>query len=80
MTAPEAFTLFKEKFNLKFNEYMDPIMSIASGMKPCLDVVKFDDWLHEKYGNYEATGHSMQSLLVEKYGQETADQVQQLLG
>ena len=79
MTPPEAFRLFKEKFKLPFNKYMDAELSVGLG-KPVLDLFKFDDWLHEQYGNYEENGHSMQTLLAEHYGQETADQIQQLLG
>ena len=44
-------------------------MSAITG-KPTLDIHKFDKWLHEKYGNYEDTGHFMQTLLAKYYGQE----------
>jgi hypothetical protein len=70
--------LFREKFDLDFRNYLDGMVSFCLG-KPVLDLFKFDRWLHEKYGSYESTGHSMQTLLVEKYGQETADQIQKLL-
>ena len=73
------YELFKEKFDLPFNQYIDAMMSVIMG-KPILDPFKFDDWLHEKYGNYEESGHSMYTLLIEHYGQETADQIRGLLG
>lgn len=71
--------LFREKFNLPFNQYIDIVMSLGLG-KPVLDIIKFDDWLHEKYGNYEDAGHSMHTLLIEHYGQEIEEQIQKLLG
>lgn len=38
--------------------------------RPCIDLFKFDDWLHEKHGDYETErGMSMRDLLIEEYGQ-----------
>ena len=68
------YQLFKEKFGLRFNDYLDVQMSAISG-KPTIDPFKFDDWLHEKYGNYEEDGYSMETLLIKQYGQGVADQI-----
>ena len=70
--TPHEF--FHKTFNLNFVKFIDPIMSVVCG-KPMLDPFKFDDWLHEKYGNYEEDGLSMQTLLVKHYGQNVADYV-----
>ena len=77
MMTPHQF--FKETFGLRFEHYLDGVQSACLG-KPILDPFKFDAWLHEKFGNYEETGHTMQTLLIEKYGKETAEHVQKLLG
>jgi hypothetical protein len=79
MTPMSPYQFFKETFDLPFNKYLDTLMSAQTG-KPMLDIFKFDEWLHEKYGNYEESGHSMLTILIEKYGQEAADRIRELVG
>ena len=74
--TPHEF--FHKTFNLNFAKFADPLMFVATG-NLMLDPFKFDDWLHEKYGNYEENGLSMQTLLIKHYGQEVADYVQELI-
>jgi hypothetical protein len=33
-----------------------------------IDIIKFDDWLHEQVGNYEAKGMNMEEAITAKYG------------
>lgn len=36
--------------------------------RPILDVFEFDDYLHEKYGNYEDQGKSQEDIFKELFG------------
>ena len=47
-------------------EFMDPIF-IQLGKQVKLDVLKFDDWLHEKHGEYENDGLSMSEAIDRFY-------------
>lgn len=38
-----------------------------------VDIMKFDDWLHRQYPNYEDEGKSMSDIILEKYGKEAHD-------
>lgn len=52
-------------------EFMDPIfIQISKEVK--LDVLKFDDWLHEKHGEYEADGLSMGEAIDKFYSVEAS--------
>lgn len=42
--------------------------------RPILSIYKFDDWLHEKYGNYESQGKSMKDMFKELFGDD-ADKI-----
>lgn len=46
--------------------FMDPIF-IQLRKEVKLDVLKFDDWLHEKHGEYEADGLSMEEAIDKFY-------------
>ena len=37
-----------------------------------LDMFAFDDFLHSKYGDYEAEGKSMHDVVLEHYGEKAA--------
>lgn len=44
-----------------------------------IDILKFDKFLHEKFGNYEDEGKSMRDILSEKYGDDIKDYVEQMV-
>lgn len=44
-----------------------------------IDILKFDQFLHEKFGNYEDEGKSMRDILSEKYGDDIKDYVEQMV-
>jgi hypothetical protein len=68
MIMSEACYYFRKFFPEKeFNEFLDPLSTIT--LKPILDIFKFDDFLHEKHGNYEKK-MSMKKLLETHYGEE----------
>jgi hypothetical protein len=72
------YQLFKEQFGLPFNKYIDVSVSSICG-KPIIDIFKFDEWLRTRFGNYEESGFTMESLLVKHYGKDVADQIQSFL-
>ena len=54
-------------------EYVDTMVS-AIADKILMDIVKFDEWLHEQHGEYEKEkGMSMAELLKKEYGQAAHD-------
>lgn len=38
--------------------------------RPVMSIFKFDDWLHERYGNYESKGKSMRDMFKELFGDD----------
>ncbi len=54
-------------------QYMDTL-AIMSGRGAGIDILKLDDWLHEKHGNYEDTwGMSMSEFIETEYGKAAHD-------
>lgn len=47
----------------------DLMMSMAMG-RPLLNLYKFDDYLHEKYGDYESEGKSMRDMFNIIFGEK----------
>ena len=64
-------------FGIGFKEFYDGMMSVAL-KHLCIDIIKFDDWLHEKYGNYEDSGQSMKELIQEKCGEKGVKLIEDL--
>jgi hypothetical protein len=59
--------------------YLDVFMSMAC-KRPVLDIGKFDDLLHELYGEYERNdGLNMHELLKQEKGAECSTYVESLL-
>jgi hypothetical protein len=59
--------------------YFDPWLSIAFD-RPVLDLPKFDDWMHEIYGEYEdERGLSLYDLLVKEKGADFAKYIEGLI-
>ena len=65
-------------FGIGFKSFYDGLMSIAMNHL-CIDILKFDDWLHERYGDYEDNGQSMDDVVREKYGEKGVRLIEQLI-
>jgi hypothetical protein len=80
MSAPEAEKKFREYFpgHSLIKEFMDELQSYIL-RTPKLDPFKFDDFLHENYGDYEDRGLSMESILEIHYGPQALAFVKGLL-
>lgn len=50
------------------NDYLDPMLT-ALKSKPALNIFKLDEWLHEKFGNYEDDEKSMEDIIREHFGE-----------
>jgi len=60
------------------NRMMDNTLSYIF-KRPMLDIVAFDDWLHEEFGKYEDEGLSMKDLIEQKFDKETMQSLKVLL-
>jgi hypothetical protein len=74
-----AHRLFHKIFRQHFTDYQDLELTVYF-LRPILDLQKFDDWLHGRFGEYEAEGLSMCDVLAREYGETVAMQVKGLLG
>jgi hypothetical protein len=70
---------FQRVFGIGFKPFYDGLMSVAS-KQLCIDILKFDEWLHEKHGNYEDAGQSMDDCIREHYGDEGARLINEVIG
>ena len=67
MGPQEYFKKMKDFFDIsKPQQFYDPLFLRHGKIR--LDVVKFDDWLHEKVGNYEDDGKNMKDAIIENFG------------
>lgn len=69
---------FLRLFGVPFMKYYDGFMTATTG-KLWVDVVKFDDYLHERFGQYEDDGKSMCEIITKKFGAEAEKFFLQLL-
>jgi hypothetical protein len=58
--------------------YFDGFSSMFANT-PKLDVLAFDDWLHEQHGEYEEKGQSMRDCIAAHYGEAAALWVESVL-
>jgi len=70
---------FMAVFGIGFKPFYDGLMSVAS-KQLCIDILKFDEWLHEKHGNYEDSGKNMDDCIREHYGDEGARLINEVIG
>ena len=47
---------------------VDPFVAMIVYKRPVFDVLKFDDYVHEKYGDYEKRGKSLKDMFKEIFG------------
>lgn len=57
------------------NDYLDPLLTMVT-RKPSMDIFALDEWLHERFGDYEDAEKSMNDIILEKFGKEALDFVQ----
>lgn len=69
---------FNSVFNVAFSLFYDGLMSIVS-KHLCIDILKFDDWLHVAHGDYEESGMSMKELIRENYGEKGVRLIEELM-
>lgn len=70
---------FQRVFGIGFKPFYDGLMSVVS-KQLCIDIMKFDEWLHEKHGDYEDAGQSMDDCIREHYGEEGVKLINEVIG
>ena len=68
---PEIRGGFKTRF-------VDNLLTVIFG-RWTIDIVRFDDWLHELYGDYESEGLSMREIILDKMGPEALKLIENLI-
>ncbi|MDR1129827.1 MAG: hypothetical protein LBK96_02475, partial [Prevotellaceae bacterium] len=68
---------FEHHFHVGIKNFYDG-QATFTFKKICIDVFKFDDYLHRIYGDYEDRGLSMEELVIEKYGVEARNLLNEL--
>lgn len=58
---------FKEQFKLSIIDFYEPLISWMQ-QKFTINVIRLDEYLHGKYGEYEEKGLSMEDIIREHYG------------
>lgn len=77
MTPQEFSNGLHHYFNLQNTQkYLCPTSLIRGGA--FIDIIKFDEWLHLKHGEYEAKGLSMKDLIEKEYGKDASAFIQSL--
>lgn len=69
---------FRKYFGVSFQKFYDGILSIVC-KHLMIDILKFDDWLHSQFGNYEDEGKSMRDIIHEKYGDNAVELIKNLI-
>lgn len=70
---------FTKVFGIGFKPFYDGLVSLAT-KQLWIDIVKFDEWLQKKHGNYEDEGKSMMDVIREHYGDKGVELVDALTG
>lgn len=73
--------LFQKYFAISDpNPYIDKMLSMISGHF-ILDIFKFDEFLHDKFGNYDhgEDSISMKELIFKKYGSSAEEFISLLI-
>lgn len=68
---PEFRGGFKQRF-------IDNLLTAICG-RWILDIERFDEWLHELYGEYENAGFSMKEIIREKMGADALKMIEELI-
>lgn len=66
-------------FGVRLSHFIDNMRSAIVTGRVTIDLYKLDSWLHEKHGNYEESGLSMQELIIREYGEEANEIIKKLI-
>ena len=81
MTPNEFSQGLRKHFKIQSNT--QKYLCIASSLifkEAKIDIIKFDDWLHEQFGEYEKKEKiSMKQLIKKKFGKEAMFFIQSLI-
>ena len=69
MSIPEKYKYFKKYFDLNFGEFIDELFLMIDNTDPVLDIIKFDDWLKERYPDEYTDDMSTMDFIRTKYGE-----------
>lgn len=70
---------FRRVFHLPLGDYIDTLLSFLSG-RCTLDIFAFDAKMHERFGDYEDEGLSLEELVEREYGPEGRELLLKLIG
>ena len=78
--AKKVSDSFQKFFGTFKSEWVDNLLS-AITKHFVLDIIKFDEWLYEKHGNYDEGENaiSMKELILREYGADAEQFMQSLL-
>ena len=68
---------FRNVFGIGFKPFYDGLISVAA-KQLCIDILKFDEWLHQQHGNYEDDGKSMDDIIREHYGEKGVELINEV--
>ncbi|MFZ4856082.1 MAG: hypothetical protein ACOYL3_06765 [Desulfuromonadaceae bacterium] len=72
-SIPEFTKNMNELFRMRGGHvYMNTTLMLITGRLE-LDVLKLDDLLHERHGDYENDGKSMSDITLQEYGSQAND-------
>lgn len=69
---------FQSLLEMSLSDCIDTLVSLAA-KHVVVDVLKIDDILHNRFGNYEDEGLSMNDIIKEKYGEFAVQLLNELL-
>jgi len=58
---------FYDAFSISIKHFYDGLCTFLFGQIQ-IDIFKFDEYLHKKYGEYEREGKSLNDIVTEHYG------------
>jgi len=59
---------FEDAFKCSIQPFYDGLLTVAF-KRIVIDIIKFDDYLHQVHGNYEEENKSMEDIVKEYYGE-----------
>lgn len=74
----EVKNLFHEYFHTDFGRFYDGLMSVILNHLS-IDIIKFDNYLQSKFGDYISENKSMEDIIIEKYGEKANEFINNLI-
>jgi len=68
---------FSEIFGISMRQFYDGQPTVVF-QKICIDIFRFDDYLHKLYGDYEDGGDSMETIILKHYGKRGLEIINKL--